>query len=171
MPKKDDGLNMDSFMSDPDSKELRATLGCFPTGVAVVTTASKTGENPCGLTINSFSSVSLNPPLILWSLALESTRLTVFQQAEYFAINILEAEQTELCQHFASTKDDVFANIDWLPSPMGQPLLAGSVAYLECKSWSCYPGGDHLVILGEVLSHQRTDKNPMIFAKGQLTSL
>ena len=98
-----------------ESKKLRRTLGCFATGIAVVTTKDE-HTPPSGMTINSFSSVSLDPPLILWSLSRDSARLDIFQKAEYFAINILAEDQLNLCQHFSSTKSDLFTNIAWQPS-------------------------------------------------------
>ena len=161
---------MDSVITEHESKNLRRTLGCFATGVAVVTTKDE-DTLPSGMTINSFSSVSLEPPLILWSLSLESARLDIFQRAEYFAINILAANQLDLCQHFSLTKSDLFADISWQPSAHGQPILDGVVASLECRTWKLYEGGDHIIILGEVLGHQHQDRQPLIFSKGQLTSL
>ena len=101
-------------MHEDESRNLRHTLGRFVTGVAVVTT--RTEAMPTGLTINSFSSVSLNPPLILWSLSRDSARLEVFQQAEYFAVNVLAGDQIDLCRHFSSTKENLFTDIAWQPS-------------------------------------------------------
>ncbi len=161
---------MDSVITEHESKKLRRTLGCFATGIAVVTTKDE-HTPPSGMTINSFSSVSLDPPLILWSLSRDSARLDIFQKAEYFAINILAEDQLNLCQHFSSTKSDLFTDIAWQPSTHGQPLLEAVVASLECRTWKLYEGGDHIIILGEVLAHQNQDKPPLIFSKGQLTSL
>ena len=161
---------MDSVITEHESKNLRRTLGCFATGVAVVTTQNENSP-PSGMTINSFSSVSLDPPLILWSLSLDSARLETFQSAEYFAINILSEDQLNLCQHFSSTKSDLFTDIAWQPSTYSQPILHGVVASLECRTWKLYEGGDHIIILGEVLAHQHHDKPPLIFSKGQLTTL
>ena len=162
--------SMDSVITEHESKELRHTLGRFATGVAVVTTSSG-GNQPSGLTINSFSSVSLDPPLILWSLSLNSARRDIFESAEYFAINILAGDQLDLCQHFSSTIPDLFSDIAWQPSPNGQPILDGVAASLECRTWNLVEGGDHIIILGKVLAHNHNDKAPLIFAKGQLTSL
>jgi flavin reductase (DIM6/NTAB) family NADH-FMN oxidoreductase RutF len=162
--------SMDSVITEHENKKLRHTLGRFATGVAVVTTSSG-GNQPSGLTINSFSSVSLDPPLILWSLSLNSARRDIFESAEYFAINILAGDQLDLCQHFSSTIPDLFSDIAWQPSPNGQPILDGVVASLECRTWNLVEGGDHIIILGEVLAHHHNDKAPLIFAKGQLTSL
>ena len=162
--------SMDSVITEHESKNLRHTLGRFATGVAVVTTSSG-GNQPSGLTINSFSSVSLDPPLILWSLSLNSARRDIFESAEYFAVNILAGDQLNLCQHFSSTAPDLFSDIAWQPSPNGQPILDGVLASLECRTWNFVEGGDHIIILGEVLTHHHNEKAPLIFAKGQLTSL
>ena len=110
-------------MQEDEGRNLRHTLGRFVTGVAVVTT--RTEAMPTGLTINSFSSVSLDPPLILWSLSRDSARLEVFQQAEYFAVNVLAGDQIDLCRHFSSTKENLFTDIAWQPSKHGQPILDG----------------------------------------------
>ena len=156
-------------MHEDESRNLRHTLGRFVTGVAVVTT--RTEAMPTGLTVNSFSSVSLDPPLILWSLSRDSARLEVFQEAEYFAVNVLAGDQIDLCRHFSSTKENLFADIAWQPSKHGQPILDGVVASLECQTWKVYEGGDHIIIIGQVLAHKHHDKAPLIFANGQLTTL
>jgi len=108
-------------MHEDESRNLRHTLGRFVTGVAVVTT--RTEAMPTGLTINSFSSVSLDPPLILWSLSRDSARLEVFQQAEYFAVNVLAGDQIDLCRHFSSTKR------------ISLQILAGSLPNMASPSW------------------------------------
>jgi len=156
-------------MHEDESRNLRHTLGRFVTGVAVVTT--RTQGMPTGLTINSFSSVSLDPPLILWSLSRTSARLDVFQQADYFAVNVLAGDQLNLCQHFSAATENLFTDIDWQPSKRGQPILDGVVASLECQTWKIYEGGDHIIIIGQVLAHHHHDKTPLIFANGQLTTL
>ena len=109
-------------MHEDESRNLRHTLGRFVTGVAVVTT--RTEAMPTGLTINSFSSVSLDPPLILWSLSRDSARLEVFQEAEYFAVNVLAGDQIDLCRHFSSTKENLFADI----------------ALAAFQTWPAHPG-------------------------------
>jgi len=156
-------------MHEDESRNLRHTLGRFVTGVAVVTTRTK--GMPTGLTINSFSSVSLDPPLILWSLSRTSARLDVFQQADYFAVNVLAGDQLNLCQHFSAATENLFTDIGWQPSKHGQPILDGVVASLECRTWKIYEGGDHIIIIGQVLAHHHHDKTPLIFANGQLTTL
>ncbi len=160
---------MDTIPADRFQKELRATLGCFPTGVAVVTALNGDGR-PCGLTINSFSSVSLNPPLILWSLDLQSASLPVFQSAAQFTVNILAADQTDICQHFAGPGADRFNTATWQPGPTGLPHLDNVTAWLDCRTYKLLQGGDHLVIFGEVTAHYHEKcRPPLVFSQGQFT--
>ena len=151
-----------------DSKAFRTTLGCFPTGVAIVTTLSETGA-PVGLTISSFNSVSLAPPLILWSLAQSSECLDDFQARRGFAINILSADQTDLCNRFASAHDDRFDGISWAASAEGLPVLKDIAAVLICETHAVHDGGDHEIYLGKVMSHAGTKNTPMVYANGAIT--
>ena len=152
-----------------DQSAFRKALSCFPTGVGVATIVSADGQ-PHGMTISSFNSVSMNPPLILWSIGLEAACLDVFRQAEGFAINILAADQKPISQQFAQTKPNRFAGLDWHLSPTGLPLLDGAAATLSCRVWSRYPGGDHEIIVGEVYELTCSDKTPLLYGLGQLTS-
>jgi len=161
---------MDNLSDEQADQALRATLGCFATGVAVVTTLTDTGQ-PCGLTINSFSSVSLNPPLILWSLSCDSANLKHFDQAEFFSINILNADQLSLCRHFANIESDRFKDIAWQKSSHGMPVLNDVTAVINCRTWRIDDGGDHRVYYGEILDHHHNQRPPLIFAKGQFTRL
>ncbi len=125
---------MDSVITEHESKKLRRTLGCFATGVAVVTTKDE-DTLPSGMTINSFSSVSLEPPLILWSLSLESARLDIFQQAEYFAINILAAIS---CIYASISRRP---NLIYLPMFRGSPLHMASLFWMGWSpAWNAVPG-------------------------------
>lgn len=156
--------------ADPfDQRAFRNALSRFPTGVAVATTLSATGQ-PKGMTISSFNSVSMAPPLILWSIGLEATCLDDFRQTDRFAINILSDDQAATSQQFASAQDDRFAGIDWHRSHTGLPLIGGAAASLECTIWSRYPGGDHEIIVGEVTDLTATDKTPLLYGLGRLTS-
>src|SRR5215510_15027306 len=116
-----------------DPRELRNALGMFATGVTVVTTVNSDGR-PIGLTCNSFSSVSLKPPLILWSLSLYSPSLQAFLQAPCFAVNILAAEQEALSRRFSTPVKDRFEDLDWMPGEGGIPLIKGSAAHLQCRN-------------------------------------
>jgi flavin reductase (DIM6/NTAB) family NADH-FMN oxidoreductase RutF len=129
---------------------FRQLLGCFPTGVAVITTRTPDGE-PAGLTCNSFSSVSLEPPLVLFSLRKASKLLATFEQAEGFAINILSAQQDALSARFASSKiERKFEGVDWRPGQLGMPLIDDCLASFECSVFARHEAGDHVVCIGEV---------------------
>jgi flavin reductase (DIM6/NTAB) family NADH-FMN oxidoreductase RutF len=156
-----------STTSHFDPKEFRRALGCFPTGVAVITTASDTGEL-VGLTCNSFSSVSLEPPLVLWSLRLASKALPVFQGARGFAINVLAENQTELSARFAnSTIANKFENVGFSLNAAGLPLLDECVARFECKMVTQHVEGDHVIFIGQVENFDcGQQQDPLVFCKG-----
>src|ERR1700737_2331304 len=105
-------------------RDFRNALGTYPTGVTIITAAGADGK-PYGITCNSFASVSLNPPLVLWSLVLYSSSLTAFQNATHFAVNVLGASQQALANKFAKSADDKFVGVEWTPGLGGAPLLAG----------------------------------------------
>ncbi len=147
--------------------EFRKTLGCFATGVAVITTTTDRGE-PIGVTVNSFSSVSLEPPLVLWSLARQAWSLPHFRSARGFAVNILASEQEDVCRTFSRNVDDRFAEVEWERGIDGLPLLANTVATLQCQHWAQYDGGDHEIFVGEVLDCRNAGLDPLIFCRGQL---
>jgi len=153
-----------------DSTSFRETLGCFPTGVVVAATLGD-GAAPVGLTINSFSSVSLDPPLILWSIALSAPSLSAFRDHPGFTINILSAEQQSLCTQFARPAVNKFAGIDWRPGYAGTPVISEALAVLECKTFRRYEGGDHEIILGEVVKIDLTDKKPLVYHRGHFAEL
>jgi flavin reductase (DIM6/NTAB) family NADH-FMN oxidoreductase RutF len=132
-----------------DPIALRNALGQYATGVAVVTTLDGQGR-PSGLTVNSFASVSLDPPLVLWSLATSSPNLEAFRNASHYAVNVLSAAQTEISQRFASRLPDKFAGIDACSGLGGAPLLPACMAWFECRNVTQYPGGDHLILIGHV---------------------
>ena len=148
------------------SRELREVLGCFATGVAVVTTVGDGGV-PVGVTINSFNSVSLNPPLVLWSLSLAAPSLSAFRNHRAFAVNILSEGQVHIGRQFARPAPDKFAGIDWQPGYRGVPLIAETAARLECRTWQRYEGGDHEIFIGEVIAMAATDKAPLVFPRGR----
>lgn len=144
---------MKSFNPGPEhAVELRNVLGTFPTGVTVITASSKQeGQQlPVGMTVNSFTSVSLDPPLVLWCPALVSARHDVFVAAEHFAIHILSDAQQDLAQHFARHGDD-FSTVAHHMDSHGVPLLDGCVARLDCSTERVMEGGDHSIVLGRVL--------------------
>jgi flavin reductase (DIM6/NTAB) family NADH-FMN oxidoreductase RutF len=133
-----------------EPKLFRQLLGCFPTGVAIITTRTCDGR-PVGLTCNSFSSVSLEPPLVLFSLRKASSLLDVFSDAGSFAINILSQRQDALSGRFASSKiADKFEGVAWRSGPLGTPLIDDCLASFECDVHACHEAGDHVIFIGEV---------------------
>lgn len=150
-----------------EADEFRRTLGRFPTGVVIVTARAPDGT-PLGLTISSFNSVSLNPPLVLWSLALTSRALPVFEQIGHYAIHVLSAGQAGLARQFAApTVADRFAGIAWHPNEHGVPRLEqGHAAWFECRNRSRYAEGDHVILVGEVERCGHTDDMPLVFHAG-----
>jgi flavin reductase (DIM6/NTAB) family NADH-FMN oxidoreductase RutF/DNA-binding MarR family transcriptional regulator len=146
--------------------EYRQALGTFATGVSVITASTDKGE-VAGLTVNSFTSVSLQPPLILWCLASSSESLGVFKRASHFAVNILAAEQVNLSTHFATKQDNKFKSIKFLSGQGGAPLLADCVTWLQCQTTAQYELGDHWVFVGHVLEVETTSREALLFHQGQ----
>jgi 3-hydroxy-9,10-secoandrosta-1,3,5(10)-triene-9,17-dione monooxygenase reductase component len=153
-----------------DLDELRSALGCFATGVVVVTTVGDRGA-PVGLTINSFNSVSLDPPLVLWSLANTAPSIGAFRTHGDFAINILAADQIDVCKQFARPALNKFSGVDYRAGYNGVPLIDGSAAQFECRAWATYPGGDHEIHLGEVVGIRTSERPPLLFHRGRFTGL
>lgn len=149
-----------------DPKALRQAFGQFATGVTIITTTSAEGDY-VGLTANSFSSVSLEPPLVLWSLDNKARSLPVFEQRQHFAIHVLNAEQVELSNLFASKTEQKFAGLDIESGPDGIPLLKEYAARFVCRKTYAYEGGDHTIFVGEVLDFSRTETEPLLFHGGQ----
>jgi 3-hydroxy-9,10-secoandrosta-1,3,5(10)-triene-9,17-dione monooxygenase reductase component len=151
-----------------DARDFRSALGSFPTGVCVITTVAPDGGR-VGLTANSFSSVSLDPPMVLWSLSRNASSAPVFRDAEYFAINVLAAEDAALSTHFAKSGPDKFAAFaDRFAAGLGNvPVLAGAVATFECHSRHRYYGGDHIVMIGVVERYAHSDRPPLVFHRGR----
>lgn len=156
-------LASDSSQIDP--RDFRNALGTYATGVTIITAAAPDGR-PYGLTCNSFASVSLNPPLVLWSLVVYSSSLAVFQNASHFSVNVLGASQQALANKFAKSSDDKFTGVDWTPGLGNAPVLAESVANFQCRSVNRYYGGDHVIFLGAVEAYTYNAKEPLLFARG-----
>lgn len=153
-----------------DPAELRKSLSCFPTGVAVVTTTGK-HDGPVGVTISSFNSVSLDPPLILWSLARKAASLEDFRASGHFAVNVLSETQADLPRVFSSPVEDRFETVSWRSGHGGAPVLDGCSAVFECRTYARHDGGDHEIFLGEVLRHAAFAAAPLLYAKGRLGTL
>ena len=149
-----------------DARSFRDALGEFATGVAVVTARGADGQS-VGVTINSFASVSLEPPLVLWSLGLQSPSLAVFESCSHYAVNVLAADQTEFSQRFAQSQSDKFAGIELQTGASGVQLLPDCSAWFECRNEMRYPGGDHIILVGHVESFHREEKPPLIFHGGR----
>lgn len=151
--------------AQPD-RDFRNALGSFGTGVAVVTTCAPDGTLH-GLTVNSFSAVSLQPRLVLWSQSLRTPSHAVFDAATHYAINLLAADQVELSRRFARSAPDKFAGLEVARGLGGIPLLAGAVATFECLATARHPGGDHVIHVGEVLRYAYSDGTPLLFVRGR----
>jgi len=150
-----------------DSQHFRAALGMFATGVTVVTARAADGSL-VGLTANSFNSVSLNPPLVLWSLARLAGSLPIFSRGSHYAVNILAADQKDLAQRFATRDIDRFAGVAWREGAGGAPVLEGVAAVFECANRSQYEEGDHVIFVGEVeRCAARPGAQPLIFHGGR----
>ena len=149
-----------------DPRQLRNVLGTFVTGVTVVTTHDATGVAR-GVTANSFSSVSLDPPLVLWSQSLSSSSYPAFRDSDHFTVNILADDQVALSNHFAKSKEDKFAGIAHSPGLGGAPVLHGVAAHLECVKVAAYPGGDHVVYIGRVERIGHSGRRPLAFSSGK----
>ncbi|MEO8296238.1 MAG: flavin reductase family protein [Burkholderiales bacterium] len=157
-----------------EAAHFRRCLGEYVTGVTVITTVGPDGER-YGLTANSFSSLSLDPPLILWSLRLNATNFSIYSQATHFAVNILADHQVDVANRFAKSGPNRFDGIDHALGADGMPLIAGSVAQLECVLDASHPGGDHLIFIGRVqrlhhIGHHSGDL-PLAFRGGRYMAL
>lgn len=147
-----------------DAKDFRKALGCFPTGVCLIATLAPDGRR-AGLTANSFSSVSLDPPMVLWSLSRSASSADVFRDAEYFVINVLAAGDEELSSHFARPGADKFAR--YTDRFVGG-VLQGAVATFECHSRHRYYGGDHIIVIGVVERYAYdATRQPLVFHRGR----
>jgi flavin reductase (DIM6/NTAB) family NADH-FMN oxidoreductase RutF/DNA-binding MarR family transcriptional regulator len=148
-----------------DPRAFRRALGQFATGVTVITTMA--GEEPVAITANSFSSVSLNPPLVSWALRKESRNLAVFQRGEHFAVNVLAADQIDLSNRFSRSATDKFGSFAWSPGLGGAPIFAGVAAQFECRRVAEFDGGDHVIFIGHVERYRCFDRAGLLFVQGR----
>lgn len=144
-----------------DRDDFRRALSCFATGVTVVTTLDARGEK-VGITISSFSSVSLDPPLVLWSIADDSLSYDDFIEADYFAVHVLAMNQKELSDRFAQSGENKFDTFDCHEGLHGVPVLPEFAACFECSTEHIYPGGDHKIIVGRVHRFEDRETDPLI---------
>lgn len=156
--------------ADDFPRNFRNALGMFATGITVVTMRTPTGEL-IGLTVNSFNSVSLDPPLVVWSLSNNLPSLKLFEECEYYAINVLAADQEAVSQRFASRMGDRFAGLGFDHGLGGAPLLHGCCARFECRNTTRHAGGDHVVFISEVVRFDRTPSEPLIYFGGSYRHL
>ena len=170
-----ESIAMDKAMTDAESTserkpidpiELRRCLGSFVTGVTVITVLDAQGV-AIGMTANSFNSVSLDPPLIVWSLRTNASTFAAYSQAKRFVVNILSEDQIEVSNRFARSGPDRFAGVPVTPGLDGVPLIDGCAAHLECRTEATYPGGDHLLFLGRVERMVGTPRKPLAFGAGK----
>jgi flavin reductase (DIM6/NTAB) family NADH-FMN oxidoreductase RutF len=154
-----------------DSKEFRFALGNFPTGVTIITSVTENGER-LGKTINSFSSVSLDPPLILFSLDRAASSIDAYLKVDFFAVNVLSVDQQSLSSQFGGALDAKWDGVPHETWETGAPILSGALASFDCRIWNTYDGGDHVIFIGEVLrmSHDAAAE-PLIFFRGRYGAL
>ncbi|MCG4454947.1 flavin reductase family protein [Pseudomonas sp. MMS21-TM103] len=156
---------MSDAQANFDPRDFRRALGNFATGVTIVTATALSGKK-VGVTANSFNSVSLDPPLVLWSIDKRSTSFDVFKEATHFAVNILAADQIDLSNHFARPRDDKFADIDYVEGQGGAPLLEDCSARLQCENYQQLDGGDHWILIGKVVAFDDIGRSPLLYHQG-----
>ena len=145
-------------------------MGHFATGVTVITTKDKDGVLN-GLTANAFLSLSLNPPLVLISVGKSAQCYSCFERGNYFTVNFLSEHQEELSQRFSTKGIDKFAGLVWHEGRNGAAILDGVLGYVECKITQCFDGGDHTIVVGEILHAHASGERPLLFFKGQYQRL
>lgn len=151
--------------SNDDSRILRRCLGQFATGVTVMTGMAE--GVPFGMTVNSFSALSLDPALVLWSVRCESASLALFEQADHFGVSVLAVDQVSVSAKFATPGPSKFQEIDWTAGQSGVPLLHHVVAHLECRLTRTIEAGDHVILIGEVERYARYTGEPLVFSQGR----
>jgi len=152
---------------DVDTKQLRNNFGLFSTGVTVVTTIDK-NNIPIGMTVNSFASVSLNPPLVLWSIDKNQPTYDSFLNSNGYAVNILSKDQIDLCYKFSNPSEDKFKDIEWEISGNGFSIIMNCLVGFDCLSWDYYPGGDHQILVGRVDAYGKNENSPLTFWNGNI---
>lgn len=156
---------MSDCRPDFDPRDFRRALGMFATGVTIVTARAEDGT-PVGVTANSFNSVSLTPPLVLWSLARTARSLPVFSQATHWNVHILSEQQEDLSNHFARAGEDKFGGLSLDVGLSSAPLLPDCSARFQCRTMFQYEGGDHVIFVGEVVAYDRSERAPLLYVTG-----
>jgi flavin reductase (DIM6/NTAB) family NADH-FMN oxidoreductase RutF len=150
-----------------DPSEFRRVMGHFLTGVTVVATRQAGSGRPCGLTANAVTSVSLRPPLVLVWLEQGADTHDCIRASGFFSVNILAAEQERLSRRFASWDiEEKFEGVSYRTEVTGAPVLDGVLAWVDCRVWATYPGGDHTIFVGEVLAGDARDDGPLLYYRG-----
>ena len=154
-----------------DPREFRNALGCFATGVTIITTLGENNER-IGITASSFNSVSVDPPLVLWSLGRSAYSLPAFAKAGHFAVNVLALDQTELSNRFARAGADKWSGVETEAWETGAPILPGCVANFQCLTEHTINGGDHMVFIGRVTRMRHDfDRAPLLFHRGRYNAV
>ncbi|MEM1138549.1 MAG: flavin reductase family protein [Pseudomonadota bacterium] len=157
-----------------NEQDFRDALGRFATGVTVVSCLEEGGdpgrERAVGFTANSFTSLSLDPPLVLWCIDKLATGYRLFTETDHFTINLLSSEQKSLAMRMANAADNGLQADEWMPGGHGQPLIRGSIGALECARETLFPGGDHTIIVARVLAAHGHEGEPLIYFKGQFSA-
>ncbi|RLA08220.1 MAG: flavin reductase [Gammaproteobacteria bacterium] len=154
-----------------DSKQLRTIFGQFATGVTVIGSHNGQGDK-FGLTVNSFSSVSLDPPLIMFCIIRDSGSLEPIQQTEAFSVSILAADQENISNTMAKKGgSEKFDTVDTFTAETGAPVIKGNIGWLDCKLWKLHDGGDHLIVVGEVVAGETDEDDPLLFTSGRYARL
>ena len=161
IPRKLGIMKLDVF----DTVLLKQAFATFPSGVTVVTIMAQ--DKPMGFTASSFTSVSIEPPMLLFCIDKASVNLAHYQEAASFAVNVLSTEQRKVAERFASDIDNRFENIDWRPSPLGNPLITDSASQFDCRTDSVSSAGDHLIITGIIDTLALGDVSSLGYYRGQ----
>lgn len=154
---------------DP-KRQLRDSFSAFASGVTVVTLRDDAGQ-PTGITVNSFASLSLNPPLILFAVGCHQVSCRWLEREGHFAVNVLAADQEALAWRFARPSKDKFENVDWTRGVEDTPLIDGTIARMVCRKWNVVDGGDHKVVIGEVVDHAVSEGDPLLFFRSKMRQI
>jgi flavin reductase (DIM6/NTAB) family NADH-FMN oxidoreductase RutF len=159
------------FRAGSDARTLRDAMGCFATGITIITSRDGDGT-PIGLTANSFTSLSLDPPLLLVCVANTAGSAPVLREAEHFAVNMLQVSQQATSNRFAGKGEDRFAATAWSEGETGMPLIDGALGAFECKRHAIHDGGDHFILVGEVVRAQfEPRRDPLLYFRGKYRRL
>lgn len=159
-----------SSHNNREPEAFRKALGAFATGVTIATTLDQGGA-PVGVTVSSFNSVSLAPPLVLWSLSKTSFSRPAFTASGHFAVHVLAADQSEFADRFARSKTEKWDGLDWHKGRKASPILSDCLAVFECITAHEYDGGDHIILVGEVVAFETSLRDPLIFHAGRYARL